>query len=204
MQNKKYYLLIIAAILAIWGLLVLLNPTEGKKETKDPAFVFEDSTYLKFQLIDHNGKIFDSQSLAHRPTLVYFGFTFCPDICPTALNNIAKVIQVMTKYNIALNAVFITVDPQRDDAATLGQYLRFFDQGIIGLTGSSEQIMDVAKIFGAYYAKDQVKDEKDYMVNHSSFIYVLDRNGVLAKLFSFNDDPTKIIDFLRLNFRANR
>jgi len=110
-------------------------------------------------------------------------------------------MDVMRKYGIDLNAVFVTIDPARDTTQVLSKYVTYFDRSIIALGGSDDEIKKAASIFNVYYAKDDSGDEKNYMINHSSFIYVLDRDGMMVKLFSFQDEPSSIIDFLRLNFR---
>jgi protein SCO1/2 len=155
----------------------------------------------QFTLTDQFGNKFDSQSLKGKLTLVYFGFTFCPDICPTSLEKIVKVISTCKKYGIDLTTLFITIDPARDTSSNLLSYLKFFDADIIGLTGDSNEVKIAANIFKVYYAKEKDTDPKNYMLNHSSFIYLIDKNGKLAKLFSFEEKPEEIIEFIRVNFR---
>jgi protein SCO1/2 len=109
---------------------------------------------------------------------------------------------VSKKYGINLNTVFITIDPDRDTPEVLQSYLKIFDPKIIGLTGSSEEIAQVAQIFNAYYAKAiNENDPKNYMLNHSSFVYIVDSHGKIVKLFGFTDDAKDIIEFIRIHFR---
>jgi protein SCO1/2 len=172
---------------------LVLNKTLTTKDAK--PFV------LDFTLLDKNNQPFEGKSLMGKPTLIYFGFTFCPDICPTALGKIVQVIDVLGKYSIPLNTVFITIDPERDTPESLAKYIKYFHSNITTLAGTSDDIAKVAKIFNVYYAKDQSSDADNYLLNHSSFIYILDKNGRLSKIFSLEDDPKDIIEFIRLNFR---
>jgi len=199
-QPKYLSLLVLMLIAGVVVLYVTLTlPNKQRHNAAAPSNVKQ--YMLDFKLTDQNGNEFEGTSLKGKPTLVYFGFTFCPDICPTALGKVANVMDVMRKYGIDLNAVFVTIDPARDTTQVLSKYVTYFDRSIIALGGSDDEIKKAASIFNVYYAKDDSGDEKNYMINHSSFIYVLDREGMMVKLFSFQDEPSSIIDFLRLNFR---
>jgi protein SCO1/2 len=203
-RSKYLPLLVLAIIIGMAVLYVLLTlPSKQKVVINSNLAPSTNKQYmLDFKLTDQNGAEFDGASLKGKPTLVYFGFTFCPDICPTALGKVANVMEVMRKYGIDLNAVFVTIDPERDTTQDLAKYVTYFDKNIIALGGSQEDIKKAASIFNVYYAKaEDSSDAKNYMINHSSFVYVLDKDGMMVKLFSFQDEPSAIIDFLRLNFR---
>jgi len=216
MQTKSKYfsmlVLVLITFMAVLYVIFTLPQKQGQPLTEvsashkviniDSLAPSNQKQYmLDFKLTDQKGQIFEGTSLKGKPALVYFGFTFCPDICPTALNKVVEVMDTLKKYAIDLNAVFITIDPERDSPATLAKYMTHFNQDIIGLSGTPSEIKQVASLFNVYYAKDESGDAKNYMLNHSSFIYILDRDGMMVKLFSFQDDPKTIIDFLRLNFR---
>jgi protein SCO1/2 len=208
-KNLEKYLAVLG-LLCIIGIIVGYNiftvPYQNKTRTKNQASLHDlppddfDNVW-KFALTDQFGNKFDSQNLKGKLTLVYFGFTFCPDICPNSLSKIVEIISACKKYAIDLTTIFITIDPTRDTSANLMSYLQFFDADIIGLTGSPDEIKTAASIFKVYYAKDKDADAKNYMLNHSSFIYLIDKNGKLAKLFSFEEKPQEIIEFIRVNFR---
>lgn len=208
-KNLEKYLAALG-LLCIIGIIVGYNvftvPYQNKTHTKNQASLHDlpkddfDNVW-QFTLTDQFGNKFDSQNLKGKLTLVYFGFTFCPDICPNSLSKIVEIISTCKKYAIDLTTIFITIDPARDTSANLLSYLQFFDADIIGLTGSPEEIKTAANIFKVYYAKDKDADVANYMLNHSSFIYLIDKNGKLAKLFSFEEKPQEIIEFIRVNFR---
>ena len=156
----------------------------------------------EFTLTNQYGEKFGSENLRGHISLVYFGFCCCPKICVKALNSIAEVTTACKKYGIDVLPVFITVDPKRDSQKDLKSYLATFHQDIVGLRGSEEEIRKVAELFKVYYAKDaQTESEKNYDVNHSALIYILNKEGEYVKHFNYDDKPDLIIEFLRLNFR---
>ena len=113
--------------------------------------------------------------------LMFFGYTYCPDVCPTTLNNIAETMSDLGLLAARVRPLFVTVDPARDTPPVLAAYAAAFDRRILGLTGSSEQIAQVAKEFGARYFKREV--DGDYFVDHTATIYVIGPDGVLRSSF---------------------
>lgn len=155
----------------------------------------------EFILTDHNGNQFKSDRLKGKMSLVYFGFTFCPDICPTSLSKMAKVLDTLDKFNIDVTPVFITVDPSRDKNEVLKEYLGHFNSKIIGLTGSEEEIRAVADKFKVFYARtdDSKNGKNDYMIDHSSFVYLMDKNFEYKKHFYMSSTAEEIIEYIRVN-----
>lgn len=128
-----------------------------------------------FTLTDQEGRTVTNDSLKGKPRLVYFGYTFCPDICPTALLVMQSAAKSMGKD--ALQVVFITIDPARDTVALLQEYAAHFP-GLIALTGSAEAIKEAALAYRIYYEKaDNGGKPDEYIMNHSSFIYLMDSQG---------------------------
>lgn len=155
-----------------------------------------------FTLTNQDGDVFDSDSLLGKPSLIYFGFSYCPDICPTSLDKITKVMQILDKYNIDITPVFITVDPLRDTAFALKSYIANFHPKFIALTGSQEQITEVANKFKVYYAiSPDSKNKEQYMLDHSSFVYLMDKNGRYLRLFYMNSTVEEIVEFIQHNCR---
>ena len=200
MRSKNFFLIGIAIALLLLGLYYAVFKLPKTQQQNDLVELNKPSL-LSFQLVDIDGKIFDSAKLKDKPTLVYFGFTFCPDICPASLNKLVAAIDVLKKYNFDFNAVFISIDPERDTPEGLNKYMKFFSPDIIALTGTTQQIATVAKLFNVYYAKDEQSDPENYMLNHSSFIYLLDRDGKLINTFSFAQKSDDIIEFFRIKLR---
>lgn len=132
-----------------------------------------------FNLTDQNGRTVTDADLKGRPFLVFFGFTHCPDICPTTMFEIS---QIMERLGDRLQAVFITVDPERDTPQALKDYVSSFDSRIVALTGSPEAIAAVAKAYRAIYRRVPLKDG-GYTMDHIAIIYLMDRNGRFIKPF---------------------
>ena len=135
-----------------------------------------------FQLIDHKGQTFSSQQMLGYWNIVFFGFTHCPDICPTTLQTLAQVKESLASKNKWGNyrVILVTVDPQRDNSEKLASYLPFFDPEFIGLTGEEESIRAFAKQLGILFVKNQDQDTQNYQVDHSTAVAVLDPSGRMA------------------------
>src|SRR5437588_8162516 len=149
-----------------------------------------------FQLVDQNGKTVTDADLKGKWSLVYFGFTHCPDACPTALNDIAIALDQLGLKREAVRAVFITVDPERDTPEVLKDYVASFDAPILALSGSPEEIARAAKAYRVYYAKHP-EPGGDYSMDHSSVIYVMDPEGRFTASFTHQSTPEEIADRLK-------
>jgi protein SCO1 len=136
------------------------------------------------------GRMISDKDLRGRWLLVFFGYTNCPDICPTTLDSLAAVLEQLGSVATRVQPVFITVDPTRDRPEALGAYLRSFDQRILGLTGTDEQIARIAAAFGAQYFKVPSSDPKEYAIAHSAMIYVIGPEGGLVTQFPNVNDPS--------------
>lgn len=141
-----------------------------------------------FELTDQNGKTFSSEQLKGKPHLVFFGFTHCPDICPTTLLELTKLLESMGDDANQLAVLFITVDPARDTPESLNSYLASFDPRITGLTGSGEQIKKVANLYRAVYEKVPSADGSDYTMNHTATVYLISGTGALSSTFAWGED----------------
>lgn len=154
-----------------------------------------------FTLIDQNGDIFSSQQMKGKLSLVYFGFTFCPDVCPTSLQKMTEVVTILDKYNIEILPIFITIDPVRDTAQLLKSYLGHFHPKFIGLTGNNEDTKRVADLYKVFYAvaEGQIAENSKYMLDHSSLIYLMDKNGKYIKHFFVSSTAEEIVEYIRIN-----
>jgi protein SCO1/2 len=131
-----------------------------------------------FSLIDGDGRPVTDQSWHGKYLLVYFGYTFCPDVCPTTLSNVADALDKMGAKADLLQPLFITVDPRRDTPAVVRQYAAAFGPRMIGLTGSPEQIAAAAKAYRVYYAEHRTGPGPDeYSMDHSSVLYLMGPDG---------------------------
>jgi protein SCO1 len=136
-----------------------------------------------FKLIDQNGKAVSDQDLKGRPFLVFFGFTHCPDVCPTTLFDVSEMLRALGPDADRTRAIFITVDPERDTPAVMKDYLSSFDPHLSGLTGDPAAIATVAKAYRVYYKKVPL-DGGEYTMDHTAIVYLMDKEGRFVSPFS--------------------
>ena len=150
-----------------------------------------------FSLINQDGKPVTDADYHGKFLLVYFGYTYCPDLCPTGLQSIAKALDQLGKDASKVQPLYITVDPARDTPSKLKPYVESFHPQIVGLTGSAAQIAAVAKAYQVYYKKGEQVDEHDYVMDHSSLIYLMDTNGKFVATFPEDVDPAALTSAVR-------
>lgn len=142
-----------------------------------------------FALTDQNGKTVTDASLRGQPYLLFFGFTHCPDICPSTLYEVSQMFEALGKDTKA-RAVFISVDPERDTQSVMKDYLGSFDPRILGLTGTPEQIAAVAKAFRVY-AKKVAQKDGEYTMDHTAMVYLMDSKGRFVGGFNLKRPPAE-------------
>ena len=147
-----------------------------------------------FTLVDSKGQTFASSSLAGRPYAMFFGFTHCPDVCPTTLARLVKLRRQLGSDE-AFQIVFVTVDPERDGPEEVGKYADLFDAPIIGLTGSPAQIEQVKKSFGIFSQKAGTGE--DYTVDHTATVLLFDRSGTFQSTISPDESEAAALAKLR-------
>ena len=149
-----------------------------------------------FELVDQNGQTRTDGDFRGRFMLIYFGFTFCPDICPASLFNMTQALDYVADSNPDAAAkivpVFITVDPERDTVSAMGSYAEHFHPEMVALTGSQEQVAAAAKAYRVFYAKVEDGDASEYLMDHSSFIYLMGTDGEYLAHFAHNSLPDDI------------
>jgi protein SCO1/2 len=138
-----------------------------------------------FSLTDQNGRTVTDQDLKGKPFLVFFGYTNCPDFCPTTMFEISEVLKKLGPAADRTRALFITVDPERDTPAALKDYVSSFDPHIIALTGEADAIAAVAKTYRAYYRRVPLKDG-GYTMDHLVLVYLMDKDGRFVSRFNLN------------------
>lgn len=150
-----------------------------------------------FTLTDHTGKTVTDQNFNGQYRLIYFGFTYCPAICPTELQRISTVLKELGDKGKQIQPIFVTVDPERDTAEIMKNYVSMFHPRLVGLTGTPEQIKQITSGYKIYYAKVQDDSMSDYTMDHSSFIYFMGPDDSLLRIFKMSDsieDIVKVID----------
>ena len=165
------------------GLVLMLWAMGGLRHVTAPAAIGGP-----FQLTDQAGQTVTEKSMEGHPSLVFFGFTHCPDVCPTTLFEMSEVLKAMGKDADRVTAYYISVDPERDTQAAMKEYLSSFDPRLKGLTGSSAEIAKVLSEYRVYAKKVPLKDG-DYTMDHTALIYLMDRDGKFVSPFNLNRKP---------------
>lgn len=187
---------VIISTLAIYFMMTSSGPKPGPKGTE--VLQQHTTTWSKigenFTLVDTEGAAYSSAKLRGRPNLVYFGFTFCPDICPAELQKMTIVMDLLEKQKIDAVPVFITIDPIRDTPVNLKKYLQNFHSKFVGLTGTQEQIRKVGDMFSVYFEKSDSdgKDNPNYMMDHTAYIYLLNKYGKFVRFFDTSSSAEEI------------
>lgn len=150
-----------------------------------------------FELTDHKGKRVRDSDFRGKLMVVYFGFTYCPDICPAGLQVISAAMDDLGAKADRVVPMFVTVDPERDTPEQMKSYVGSFNKRIIGLTGSAEDISKVAKAYRVYYRKVQDPALNDYTMDHTSFMYLMDGEGNYITHFTHAVAPDKLAARLR-------
>ncbi len=184
------------------GLTLLLAPVAPKPAEAQTTLPPEGSS-VTFALTAMDGAAVTERTYRGKWLVIYFGYTFCPDVCPTTMLEIAGALQALGPRASAVQGLFITVDPRRDTAGVLTDYLKSFDPHLIGLTGAPAQIAAAAKSFHVFYER-QDADHGNYTYDHSSFIYVVDPDGKFATAVASGSGSGQIADALSALIKARR
>lgn len=170
--------LALVALLQLRGTLLRPQPLHGTElQGSQPAadFALAGSTGQMVRLSDFRGKV----------VVLYFGYTFCPDVCPTTLATVARALRLLGAQATDVQVLMVTVDPERDTPERLARYLSLFDPSFIGLTGPEEEIAAAASAYGIYYEKRATASAATYLVDHTATTIVVDRQGAVRLLFPF-------------------
>ena len=145
-----------------------------------------------FELTNQDGKRVTDQDFRGRYMLVFFGYTYCPDVCPTTLQMMTEALDKLGAQAANIQPIFISIDPERDTPATLKAYVGNFSPRLVGLTGSAEDIAKVARAYRVAYSKLDSTDPKAYLMDHSSIIYLMGPDGGFVKHFTYTTDVDKL------------
>lgn len=149
-----------------------------------------------FELVDQFGEARSEKDFLGDYMLIYFGYTYCPDICPNSLGIMTQAIDQFEAQDAEraarIKPVFITVDPERDDVEAMKLYAEHFHPDMVAMTGSKEQVASAAKAYRVYYARVEDESASDYLMDHSSIYYLMGPDGNYVKHFTHNDDSTTI------------
>jgi|GEM_PF-799422 len=154
---------------------------------------------LQQVLADGSSKVFTEQDLEDKVSMIFFGFTHCPDICPNELSKYVQVMDKLTEEEQAnVQAIFVSVDPKRDNPQQLVDYVTSFDERFIGLTGTPEQVKHAADAYLVYYVLHAPKPgDEDYTVDHSGYTYIMDKSGTYTKHFNIHTSVDDVLAGVR-------
>ena len=184
---------ILTSILIILAVLFLYNYKPFT--SSDPPFLIGGD----FELIDDKGNIINQEILKKSYTLVYFGFTYCTDICPITLDIIVETIESFPRRDQEkIKVLFITLDPERDNPNVLNAYLSNYTPFVKGATGSNDQIQNTANKFLVLYNKIDVPQSGNYDIGHSGYIYLMNKKGEYLKHFNYDISPSILRKELKL------
>ena len=157
-----------------------------------------------FTLTDQDGRRVTEKDFLGRHMLVFFGFTFCPDICPTELQVMSAALDMMGPEGEKIQPVFVTIDPERDTPEVMKAYVANFGPRLIGLTGTPEEIAAMAKAYRVYYARAGDKNSPDaYLMDHSTIIYLMGPDGRFVRHFTYTTDAAKLASELKKSVTAS-
>ena len=192
------------AILGTAGSLLAAPPATAQEQSQRSVGELMDAVMWgkepiggPFELVDHTGRRRTDGDFRGKLLLVYFGFSYCPDVCPTDLLAIGRALDQLGADGVAVQPLFITVDPARDTPEHLAQYVAFFHPRLIGLTGTVEQIAKAAAAYRVYFAKVALSGASEYTVDHSGFVYLMDRDGGYIGFFAPGSPPERMVEAIR-------
>ncbi len=209
MQQKTFFLLVGVLLVVLVGVVSMAlgpgaqkppftSPTPAATATapKTPTAGIEGLGGA-WTLTDHHGKAVTDRDYSGKFRLMFFGFTYCPDVCPTELKRLTMVLTALGDQAAQVTPLFVTIDPERDSPQVLKEYLARFDERFIGLTGSVKQIEHMEKIFKVYAAKAQDPALTAYSMNHSALVYLIGPDDKVLQLFHSSDSPEQMAAAIR-------
>ncbi len=193
---KKLYKNLIGAMVTMTCLFSATSALAEPMQTPEPLKVYDDWGG-NFTLTDHNGFPLQLSDFAGKVVLLNFGYTHCPDICPSTMFTMKRVIKALGDKSDKLQVLFITLDPERDNADRLRTYAEYFDPGFLALTGSVDEITKVAKKYGTKFEKEGFDEEGNYSIAHNAIIYLIDQQGRIRVFFRINASAQDLAEGVR-------
>ena len=188
--NKKSILLVTIIVSFVIILIATFMFAEHLSRQNTPKKI---SDILKnINLIDHNGTEFNKASLNEKPSLLFFGFTHCPEICPTTLSQLSEITENLQNPIDLTNIVFITLDPKRDTQDHLKEYIQYFNKNVIAITGQINEIKKLADNWNVFFETIGLSKE-NYNINHTATVFMLDRTGVFRGTIAWGENEESVI-----------
>ncbi len=185
--------LVLSAVVAVAVLVVLAWHQFTAEQGSGPAVAIGGP----FTLVDQHGQTVTDESLRGQHLLIYFGYTFCPDVCPTELQAMSQAVDALGPDGAEVTPVFITVDPARDTVEQMASYAPHFHPRLVALTGSEAQVAAAAKAYRVYYKKAEDDAASDYLMDHSSIIYLMGPDGAFLTHFSYGTTAEQMAEGMK-------
>ncbi len=193
---RLVFVALVAIAVAASGLLGYLI-VEVFRGGENGAVIGQAQVGGPFELVDGEGRTVTDEEFRGEYMLVYFGYTYCPDVCPTELQNMSRALELLGEEAEAVRPVFITVDPERDTPEVIESYVENFHPRMVGLTGSPEQIEKAAKSYRVYYKKAESGSASEYLMDHTSIVYLMGREGEFLRHFGYGTSPEDMAQGIR-------
>ena len=188
--DKKSILLVTIIVSFVIILIATFMFAEHLSRQNTPKKI---SDILKnINLIDHNGIEFNKASLNEKPSLLFFGFTHCPEICPTTLSQLSEITENLQNPIDLTNIVFITLDPKRDTQDHLKEYIQYFNKNVIAITGQINEIKKLADNWNVFF-ETIGSSKENYNINHTATVFMLDRTGVFRGTIAWGENEESVI-----------
>jgi protein SCO1/2 len=180
------------------------TPERSAAELMDALMWNREPVGGPFSLVDHTRRTRTDSDFRGKLLLVYFGYTYCPDICPTDLQAIAQALDQLGPAGDAVQPLFITLDPERDTVEHLAEYVALFHPRLVGLTGDVEAIRQTARAYKVFYARAPSAQSTDYTIDHTGFIYLVDRAGRYLGFLPPGTSADRLMQVLRQHLAPSR
>jgi len=200
MKNSRIVAVIILVAAAVIGITAIIVSQSRQEASVTGALGVSTAVPIggPFQMADHTGRAVDQTLLQGRYSLIYFGYTFCPDVCPTELQDMSVALDLVGQGSDKVTPIFVTVDPGRDGQSQMADYVEAFHPRMIGLRGTEAQTTVMAKAFRVYYAPVDKKEGEDYyLMDHSNFIYLMGPDGQNIAIFNGDVAPEVMAQGIR-------
>ena len=192
MDLAKKKLILLSSIIISFVIILVLTFLFAEYLSRKNAPEKLSDIINKVNLIDHNGQPFKSATLKNKPSLLFFGFTNCPEICPTTLADLSEITKKITLNDDSINIIFVTLDPKRDNKEHFKDYIEYFDGNIIGVTGNKIEIKEFADNWGVFYETIKTTDN-NYTLNHTATVFMIDKLGNFRGTISWGENESFII-----------
>ena len=192
MNLAKKKLILLSSIIISFVIILIMTFLFAEYLSRKNAPEKLSEIISKVNLIDHNGQAFKSNTLKNKPSLLFFGFTNCPEICPTTLADLSQITKEVTSNDDSINIIFVTLDPKRDNKEHLKDYIQYFDGNIIGVTGNKIEIKEFADNWGVFYETVQTTNS-NYTLNHTATVFMIDALGNFRGTIAWGENESSII-----------